>query len=164
MRTDFLRNRKSTISNNEHLFNELTQNITTFQILGKVIIMGDLNAQTAVAPDYIMDDFIAPENDNKLYICDKVLKRYSEDKAKNSFGTMLLDMCKSLKLRIVNGRLHSDARVGKSTCETELGSSVIYYYKQGRNIFKMCRNFVLENIHHFQTITHLYVTLNLDIT
>lgn len=67
--------------------------------------MGDLNARTAVAPNYIMDDFIAPENDNELYIhvCDKVLKRYSEEKAKNSFGTMILDMCKSLKLRIVNG-------------------------------------------------------------
>lgn len=91
--------------------------------------MGDLNARTAVAPNYIMDDFIAPENDNELYIhvCDKVLKRYSEEKAKNSFGTMILDMCKSLKLRIVNGRLHSDAKVGKSTCETELGSSVIDY-------------------------------------
>lgn len=115
------------ISNNEHVFDKLTQNITTFQILGKVIIMGDLNARTAVAPDYIMDDFIAPENDNELYICDKVLKRYPEDRAKNSFGTMLLDMCKSLKLRIVNGRLHSDAKVGKSTCEMELGGSVIDY-------------------------------------
>lgn len=110
-----------------NIFAKLTQNIKTFQILGKVIIMDDVNAQTALAPDYIMDDFIAPENDIELYMCDKVLKRYPEDNAKNSFGTMLLDMCKSLKLRIVNGRLHSDAKVGKSTCEMEMGGSVIDY-------------------------------------
>lgn len=131
----------SVISNNEHIFDKLTQNITTFQILGKVIIMGDLNARTAVAPDYIMDDFIAPENDNKLYICDKELKRYSEDKVKNSFGTMLLDMCKSLKLRIVNGRLHSDAKIGKFTCETELGSSVIDYMLTGEEYFQNVSDF-----------------------
>lgn len=38
------------ISKNEHIADKLTQNITTFQILGRVIIMGDLNARTAVAP------------------------------------------------------------------------------------------------------------------
>lgn len=52
--------------------------------------MGDLNHRTALASDYIIDDFIddfiAPENDNNLYIlvCDKELKRYSEDYVKNN--------------------------------------------------------------------------------
>lgn len=35
--------------------------------------MGDLNHRTALAPDHIMDNFIAPENDNNLFICDKEL-------------------------------------------------------------------------------------------
>lgn len=30
--------------------------------------MGGQNVRVALAPDYIMDNFIAPENDKKLYI------------------------------------------------------------------------------------------------
>ena len=43
--------------------------------------------------------------------------RSSVDKYVNNYGKRLLDLCKLLDMFIVNGRVGSDAQIGKATCK-----------------------------------------------
>ncbi len=94
---------------------------------GSIILMGDINARTGNSFDYIKDD------------CDKGIDidwyrpdfmsvdRTSEDRMKPcTRGNKLLQLCKSARLRILNGRTIGDA-CGLFTCFKENGNSVIDY-------------------------------------
>lgn len=109
------------------LFTSLEEESYHYQSLGIVMIAGDFNARTACKSDGIICDLYIPDIDSEDYIIDTPLQRYSMDSGSNSFGNKLLDMCKGTGLKIANGRLGSDFGLGKYTCFTRNGSSVIDY-------------------------------------
>ena len=53
--------------------------------------------------------------------------RISQDAITNEFGHLLLDICKSTGIRIVNGRYFHDEGLGLFTCHTSNGHSVVDY-------------------------------------
>ena len=61
------------------------------------------------------------------YVEDIFLCRVSQDKVTNEYGNYLLNLCKASGLRIMNGRIGSDDGLGKFTCVTENGCSVVDY-------------------------------------
>lgn len=61
------------------------------------------------------------------YVEDIFLCRVSHDKVTNEYGNYLLNFCKASGLRIMNGNLGSDDELGKFTCVTENGCSVVDY-------------------------------------
>ena len=49
------------------------------------------------------------------------------DHGANRFGEFLLNVCKAVNMRIVNGRLFDDKAIGKFTCTMHNGESVVDY-------------------------------------
>ena len=78
------------------------------------------------------------------YTFDKDIKpRVSMDKFVNSSGQMLIDTCIATGLRILNGRLGLDKGIGKTTCNTSRGSSVVDYILAQTDILKHIIGFEL---------------------
>ncbi len=56
---------------------------------------------------------------------DSIRYKFSQDKTVNSYGRALIEFCKAMGFRIMNGRLHDDKNIGEFTYESDLGRSVI---------------------------------------
>ena len=101
-----------------------------------VLLMGDFNARTydkldfIEADDYFSDLFHFDVNSDYFNVSSKLdgskfsKNRVSQDTIVNNEGNLLLDMCKSNNLFILNGRCDSDMNVGAMTFR---GQSVIDY-------------------------------------
>ena len=95
--------------------------------------MGDFNARTCNKGDFIDADYFLTYHlslDGSLNISSKLEKtnlsnhRVSQDKIINNEGNMLLDMCKSNGMLILNGRCGDDKFIGSMTFRIQ---SVIDY-------------------------------------
>ena len=89
---------------------------------------GDLIARVGTRPDFVEHEFLhkldmLPNN----YVEDTFLDRVSQDKVANEHGNYLLNFCKASGLRIMNDRIGNDGGIGKFTCVTDNGCSVIDY-------------------------------------
>ena len=86
--------------------------------------------------DYVQDDteahiLVLPGD----YSTDLPLKRVSEDKGFNIYGSELLDCCKQTRLRILNGRAGVDGNIGKGTYVGSAGRSLVNYVIASQQIF-----------------------------
>ena len=93
------------------------------------LCFGDFNARTGVKLDYI------PSEDNTdipiptdIYEIDALseLPRLNMDSMTNKYGDILLSLCKTVPLRICNGRKLGDI-LGSYTCYTSKGQSCVDY-------------------------------------
>ena len=125
-----------------------------------VILMGDLNARTAEAPDYIIDD-----NTDYLSLPDFwwsadnfSIPRQSRDKhAMNNFGRSLINYCKQFQIHMLNGRSPHD-QSGEYTCCSATGQSVVDYILVSSCLFDKITNFIIgtrDESDHFPIICHL---------
>lgn len=111
-----------------------------------ILLAGDFNSRTSDNADYVAFDSdsnfdVLPDD----YIADKCLPRFSQDKGHlNSNGTFLLDLCKQTGLRILNGRVGSDAGIGKYTFVGHRGSSLVDYVLASNDIFTLITDFSVE--------------------
>jgi hypothetical protein len=80
--------------------------------------------------------------DNVIDLPQKNQKRNNEDKVRNTYGKLLIEMCKSNKLLIVNGRI-GDNVYGKLTCK---GSSTVDYF--------ICDYFIYKYVSNMQVMEH----------
>ena len=107
------------------------EEVTRFDNLGKILIMGDMNSRVGTEDDFIRDDEIAenlflPED----YLSDQIVKdRTSLDKLSGvqGHGKNLLNFCKSTSFRIMNGRWEEGEEIGKFTCFKPTGNSLVDY-------------------------------------
>lgn len=119
---------------NDHIFDDIADDILSFQADFDVplILMGDFNARTATKNDFthfdndITVDNVFQDESNSLKELN-LQNRYSNDKVTNLNGNLLLELCKSFDLRILNGRFGDDKNVGDFTCHTSQGKSVVDY-------------------------------------
>ena len=113
----------------EDIYEDLTEKIAKYSAMGQIMLIGDLNARTQELLDYIPNeslDYIPLEGE--MYNVDTIgtSPRNNMDTGSNSYGAKLLDLCKTVPLRILNGRIFGDL-LGKLTCHTPLGSSCVDY-------------------------------------
>ena len=107
------------------------EEVTRFDNLGKILIMGDMNSRVGTEDDFIRDDEIhenlpLPE----YYLSDQIIKdRTSLDKLSGVQGheKNLLNFCKSTGFRIMNGRWEEGEEIGKFTCFKPTGNSLVDY-------------------------------------
>ena len=67
-------------------------------------------------------------NDDSNYIQQLgLLQSFSEDAIVNKNGSNLISLCKSFNFKIVNGRFGADKGVGRYTCHTPRGDSLVDY-------------------------------------
>ena len=109
----------------ESTFENLKSEIIAFQSIGKILLMGDLNARTGNDLDFIYPaglKYIETLQQNTIVST----YRHTFDNILNKHGKELLLICKDLGLYIVNGRTRGDS-LGKFTYCSSLGSSVVDY-------------------------------------
>ncbi len=111
---------------NEEIFESLHSEINHFQAQGSVLICGDLNARTGSLPDYTTDNgnnYIFgqsfPQNTVNF-------PRNNSDEQVNKNGKLLLELCRSLGLYLVNGRVRGDS-LGRYTYSSFHGCSTVDY-------------------------------------
>lgn len=98
------------------IFQKLEGEIRFYKTKGDVYLLGDTNARTGSKDDFILNDGLITDNGALSIVT--LLPRVSSDTGTNRFGEYLIELCKSLKIRIVNGRVWDDVGVGKLTHTT----------------------------------------------
>ena len=97
----------------QKIYSQITAEVTHFQWLGEVLVSGDFNARTGHLLDFIPYDSInetfsdcpVPQD----YSPDSILPRNHTDTQSNLHGELLTTLCKTVNLRILNGRFLSDS-------------------------------------------------------
>ena len=113
---------------NEDIFSTLEGEINQFKTLGNVLVCGDLNARTGEKADSINiqgDQHLGLPGET-CFPLPELPRRHNLDKITNTSGTQLLQLCRTLGLYIVNGRLQGDS-LGCYTFSSALGSSTVDY-------------------------------------
>ena len=117
---------------------EIMSEITYYDILGYVLLFGDLNAQTGLLDDFYSDCDPHPFGEIALnsneespipvrHLPDQYKSRVSKDEICNSYGKDLIEVCKATDSIICNGRFLPDSNSGQYTCHTSKGSSCVDY-------------------------------------
>ena len=117
-----------------------------FNTMCNFVIMGDMNSRVGSHLDYVENEYLI--NLNMLpddYVADVPLKRTSQDKILNENGNYLLNFCKATGMRILNGRIGEDKGVGKFTCITHNGCSVVDYVLCRTDLINNFSSFTVEN-------------------
>ena len=97
-----------------------------------------------------------------IYTVDPHLPRASCDFGSNRFGDHLLDLCKSSNFRVVNGRLYGDKDIGKFTCMTYNGESVVDYLVTSQVNFQDLADFYVHDFNEFKFIHHISVNVSVE--
>ena len=106
------------------IFPNMENDTSYFQEEGSILVE-DFNSRTSNKPDYIENDRILSFADSNQ--TDTPLPRALMDPGSNRFREYPFDLCKALKMRIVNGRLFKDKSASQVTCTTYNGESVVDY-------------------------------------
>ena len=134
------------------------------------LLLGDFNARTSNLTDFV------EIHENLSDLCDwdphtiQVFKnssiseqRFSKDKTLNQNGKNLLEFCKISDLKILNGRVGSDANVGNYTCHTGMGSSLIDYGLASASIFPYIQDFTIEQFDRCTSDAHSAISVKIAI-
>ena len=140
------------------IFQTIQDDVTFFQDKGSVFLLGDLNCRTSIKSDFIENDRHIPSRDVNTEI-DTPLQRYSMDRGTNRFGENLLELCKAVNMRIVNGRLHKDRSIGRMTCYTYNGESVVDYVLTSQINFNIISDFEIGDFMEYSN--HAPVSLSI---
>ena len=122
------------------IVDQLEQDIIDFSPAGSVILMGDFNSRTGKYSDTVSQEGNNVISNDQSEAAFQPAQRNSFDNVINSHGKRLLEICKTLDLRIVNGRANGDT-LGRPTFHGENGMSVIDYV--------ICDQYTLLNVNSF---------------
>jgi exonuclease III len=129
-------------------FEDLEQKLSTIRDDCDIITIGDLNARPGTKADYI------PAEDNTSVpvfgrLCgtdtQAARPRGNLDCNTNSYGDKLIDLCKSVPLRICNGRKLGDI-IGSYTCYKKHGQSTVDYCLVSPSIYNTISTFVISEL------------------
>ena len=132
---------------NVDFFELLENDISFYKNQGDVYLCGDFNSRVGLKHDFIMNDNINDFIDTLDYIPDSYCCRASLDTKSNSFGSKLLDLCKSTCMRIANGRVGNDQ--GHFTFVSQNGASVVDYLLSMECSFKHISCFMVNSMNEF---------------
>lgn len=111
-----------------------------------MILSGDLNARTGSKDDFVQlpNRIQLFEDLDELFMNDVSTKRCSKDQVVNSFGKILLNLCITYSMCILNGRIGDDKDVGEFTYHGHAGSSLIDYFICSTGLFALCHNIKVD--------------------
>ena len=141
-----------------------------------VCFLGDFNSRTGCKTDFVPYDeqlFEDAINNNLIFrnIKDHLFNhenllalgydtcRFSQDKVINPYGRELLNLCKTIDVHIVNGRLHDDRKIGKFTCKDK---SVVDYVLCSSELFPHVFDFKVEEYCELFSDVHNPITFSLQ--
>ena len=144
----------------EDIFESIYSDIIHFKDYGNVMLLGDWNCRTANKSDMVSLDCALPVEDTDDYENDTYIPRYSQDTRCNTWGNCLLDLCKTSGIRIVNGRSGKDMGVGKFTCVTDKGESVVDYLIVEDDMFDVIKSFEVYDLTEFSDHVPVYFSID----
>ena len=107
-----------------------------------VFLCWDFNARTSNLSDFITDEYTAFNGGQLNFVSSDILadsQRYNMDTKANTYGKLLLELCKNTGFIIANGRLYQDKHRGSFTFFNRNGSSVIEYMLFEPNCLSMIK-------------------------
>ena len=120
-------------------FEQLELCIEKYKPLGKLFILGDMNARTHDLNDYF-DGCCTEDTAHRSAPVDNVVDRANQDHVTDTHGRRLISLCIETGLCIGNGRLKNDTE-GKVTYYSRNGASLIDYLLLSKNDFKHIKEF-----------------------
>ena len=123
-------------------YDELQAQILHYSRFGKIILMGDFNAEKGSLSDStengLLNDFQLTGDSDQTDIHlgnEKFGKLHSLDQNINKYGRSLINICSSNGLSILNGRTRRDL-LGRYTCYKPNGASVVDYAIASNDLMK----------------------------
>ena len=129
-----------------------------------IYLCGDLNDSTSTLPDIITDEFTAFNGGQPNFACSNILadsQRYHMDTKTNTYGKLLLELCKNTGLIIANGRIYQDKHRGSFTYYNRNCKSVIDYMLFDPNCYYMITDFAVA--HKLVESDHCSIGFGLEI-
>ena len=131
-------------------FSNLEHDINIYQKDSYVILAGDFNARTGSKNDFITSDSCKVVPGDSLPMPNEVPIRKNFDQHLNDHGKILLEICKSLDIRILNGRCKGDS-FGKITFHGQQGISTVDYMILVMSYWTDFKILLLDNLLPIQT-------------
>ena len=110
----------------DNLFENLEHDVEKFSKLGNIMMLGDFNARTGFASDFVSKEGNDVITNDCSALSREVKQRKNFDENLNSHGKSLLDLCLAFDLNILNGRILGDS-LGKATYHGKTDTSVEEY-------------------------------------
>ena len=138
-----------------------------------IILIGDFNARSGTMSDIIAEDN-AVDSDHSvslsnifdsleyLRLLDIDISRHNQDTVRNKNGHQLIECCKTADIKIVNGRLGSDAKKGSFTCVNANGKSVIDYVITSSNLLPYIGDFKVQPLDKCLSDAHCSIEVILN--
>ena len=130
------------------VFVDLEEKLRSLPSKSNIIVLGDLNSRTGDKKDYIEDEDNTniPVPDCDLYHNDTVatFPRNNTDTGHNEYGDRLIELCRSVPLRICNGRKLGDL-LGSPTCFRHNGLSSVDYGLASPDLYDQISAFSVHN-------------------
>ena len=139
-------------------FDFVQPDISDFESIGALYIVGDWNSRVGSREDYICNDVHTMYLDDDDCVPHNTLVRASVDKVCHNVGVKLLDLCKSTCFRLVNGRLHRDCE-GMFTFANSNGASVIDYLLTREKHFSLISDFSICSFNEYSDHAVAYFSL-----
>ena len=141
------------------LFDELAEDIINIKSKydAPICMIGDFNSRTGNLDDFIileeqiseicnLDSIDKDIFNSKQYFEEHGLntKRCNKDTCTNNNGFKLIELCRCLDLKFVNGRIGNDKNIGDFTCSSAQGSSSVDYCIASSEFFPYFQNFIVD--------------------
>ncbi len=157
---------------NEGLFDNIATEVGMIQDLGgSILLTGDFNARTSAADDYVDCRYFAEHMPDTLPLGNdfpEVLpKRHNSNKGGlKGWHNEFLNLCSSLGLFILNGRITGDES-GECTCLANGGSSLVDYMVASPALFDCATSLMVHKCPLFcgkgGDSDHMPLSLNLQL-
>ena len=144
-------------------FTDLEQKLTSVADEGDLICLGDFNARTGTLLDYLNNEDnsdIPVAQDLLMTDTTATYPRGNKDTVVNQYGEQLIALCRSVPLRVCNGRKVGDI-VGEYTCYKWNGQSVVDYCLASPGVYNKISSY---QVHDFipQLSDHCPISLKLE--
>ena len=117
--------------------------------------MGDFNSRTGKYSDTVSQEGNNVISDDQSESAFQPAQRNSFDNVINSHGKKLLEICKTLDLRIVNKRANGDT-LGRPTFHGKNGTSVIDYIICNQYTLQYCAKVMQTIIDEYRDISAIF--------
>lgn len=160
----------------ENCFDIIIQDIIELQCKyrGPFIMVGDFNARTGLLDDFLdIDERVAElsglNKEDELFNSRAKMEdlglttgRYSLDRQVNNTGRKLIEFCRSLDLKMVNGRFGCDKGVGNFTCHKNVGESLVDYVLMSPQLMPRVNNFLVDDLDKLMSDVHSPLCVSLE--
>lgn len=130
----------------DNIFDLLESDVAKFSKNGNCFLAGDWNSRTNITNDFCSN--FTPPDGTKIF-CDTIppVRSNLDEKPIDHHGNLLLDLCKSSGLRLLNGRILGDLE-GKFTCFSHAAKvpSTIDYMLTSADCLKMVDYFQVSDL------------------